>query len=83
MVSVANFSLTDLSNRSGEVVEAAFRGPVDITRRGKRKFVLLTAEAYDRLVSTADTRRAFHADDAPDEVAAMMLAALTSENNDG
>ena len=41
---MANFSLTDLSNRSGEVVEAAFRGPVEITRRGKRKFVLLTAE---------------------------------------
>ena len=58
---MAHFSLTDLSNRSGEVVEAAFRGPVEITRRGKRKFVLLTAEEYDRLVNAADTRRAFHA----------------------
>jgi len=55
---VAHFPPTDLSNRSGEVVEAAFRGPVEITRRGKRKFVLLTAEKYDRLVSAADTRRA-------------------------
>jgi antitoxin Phd len=80
---MSNFSLTDLSNRSGEVVEAAFRGPVDITRRGKRKFVLLTAEDYDRLVSAADTRQAFHADDAPDEVVAMMLAALTSEDDNG
>jgi len=67
-----HFSLTDLSNRSGEVVEAAFRGPVEITRRGKRKFVLLTAEDYDRLVRAADTRHAFHADD----VAAMVLRAL-------
>src|SRR5258708_38300227 len=33
----------------GEIVEAAFRGPVEITRRGKRKFVLLTAEEHDRL----------------------------------
>jgi antitoxin Phd len=79
-VLVVHFSLTDLSNRSGEVVEAAFRGPVEITRRGKRKFMLLTAEDYDRLVSAADTRRAFHADDAPEGVAAMMLAALTEEN---
>jgi prevent-host-death family protein len=77
---VAHFSLTDLSNRSGEVVEAAFRGPVEITRRGRRKFVLLTAEDYDRLVSAADTRRAFHADDAPEEVAAMMLAALRDDD---
>ncbi len=78
---MVHFSLTDLSNRSGEVVEATFRGPVDITRRGKRKFVLLTAEDYDRLVSAADTRRAFHADDAPEEVVAMMLAALR-DNDD-
>jgi antitoxin Phd len=77
---VTHFSLTDLSNRSGEVVEAAFRGPVEITRRGKRKFVLLTAEDYDRLVNAADTRRAFHADEAPDEVAAMMLAALDDDD---
>ena len=77
---MGRFSLTDLSNRSGEVVEAAFRGPVEITRRGKRKFVLLTAEDYDRLASAADTRRAFHADDAPQEVAAMMLAALEDNN---
>ncbi len=79
-ISVAHFSLTDLSNRSGEVVEAAFRGPVEITRRGKRKFMLLTAEDYDRLVSAADTRRAFHADDAPEGVAAMMLAALAKND---
>jgi prevent-host-death family protein len=77
---VAHFSLTDLSNRSGEVVEAAIRGPVEITRRGKRKFMLLTAEDYDRLVRAADTRQAFHADDAPEEVAAMMLAALTKDD---
>ena len=62
---MAHFSLTDLSNRSGEVVEAAFRGPVEITGRGKRKFILLTAEDYDRLVSAADRRRAFHVDEAP------------------
>ena len=74
------FSLTDLSNRSGEVAEAAFRGPVEITRRGRRKFVLLTAEDYDRLVTAADTRRAFHADDASEEVATLMLAGL--EDND-
>jgi hypothetical protein len=44
--------------------------------------MLLTAEDYDRLVSAADTRRAFHADDAPAGVAAMMLAALTKDAED-
>jgi len=59
---MAPFSLTDLSNRSGEVVEAALRGPVEITRRGKRKFMLLTAEDYDRLVEAADPSGAAHAE---------------------
>jgi antitoxin Phd len=76
---MAHFSLTDLSNRSGEVVEAAYRGPVDITKRGKRKFVLLTAEEFDRLVNAADTGRAFHAD-APDNVVAAMPTALADDN---
>ena len=77
---MTQFSLTDLSNRSGEVVEAAFRGPVEITRCGKRRFGLLTAEEYDRLVRAADTRQAFHADDLPEEVATMMLAALEDDS---
>ena len=79
-ISMTRFSLTDLSNRSGEVVEAAFRGPVEITRRAKRRFTLLTAEEYDRLVRAADTRQAFHADDLPEEVATMMLVALEDDS---
>jgi antitoxin Phd len=79
-IAVAHFSLTDLSNRSGEVVEAALRGPVEITKRGKRKFKLLTAEDYDRLVSAAEMRRAFHAGHAPEGVAAMMLAAFAKDD---
>lgn len=45
----AKYTLTELGNKSGEIVEAAYSGPVDITSRGKRKFVLLTADLYDRL----------------------------------
>jgi hypothetical protein len=44
--------------------------------------MLLTAEDYDRLVRAADTRQAFHADNAPKGVAAMMLAALTSDGRE-
>jgi prevent-host-death family protein len=78
---VADFSLIDLSSRSGEVIEAVLRGPVEITLPGHPKFVLLTAQEYDRLVSAADTRRAFHADDAPEEVAAKMLVALEARDS--
>jgi antitoxin Phd len=58
-----SFTLTDLGNKSGEVVEAAFRGPVEITSRGKRKFVLLTADRFDRLIEKTTSQRAFHVDD--------------------
>lgn len=76
---MAHFSLTDLSNRSGEIVEA---GPVEITQRGKRKFVLLIGKDYDRLGSAADSRRAFHADHAPEAAAAKMPAWLTEDHAD-
>ena len=58
-----SFTLTELGNKSGEIVEAAFRGPVEITSRGKRKFVLLTADQFDRLRSAAVSQRAHHVDD--------------------
>jgi antitoxin Phd len=73
---MARFSLTDLRNKPSEVVEAALKGPVEITRHGKRKVVLLAADYYDRLAHAADARRAFHANDVPEDVAAMMLSAL-------
>ena len=63
------------------MVEAAFKGPVEITRHGKRKFVLLTADDYDRLTQAADGRRAFHADDAPKDVTDMMLSALERDDD--
>jgi antitoxin Phd len=78
---MARFSLTELSNKSGEVVEAAFKGPVEITRHGKRKFVLLTADDYDRLANAADKRRAYHVDNLPEDVADLMLTALERDDD--
>ncbi|RWL78727.1 MAG: type II toxin-antitoxin system Phd/YefM family antitoxin [Mesorhizobium sp.] len=59
---MTSFTLTDLGNKSGEVVEAAYRGPVEITKRGKRKFVLLTVEQFDRL-SERSAQRAYRVED--------------------
>ena len=58
-----SFTLTELGNKSGEIVEAAYRGPVEITSRGKRKFVLLTVDQFDRLRSGAVTQRVHQIDD--------------------
>lgn len=55
---MTSFSLTELNRAPGMVVEAAHQGPVELTGRGKRKFVLLSVEDYDRLNS--QPKRAFH-----------------------
>ncbi|MDN5927219.1 MAG: type II toxin-antitoxin system Phd/YefM family antitoxin [Hyphomicrobiales bacterium] len=69
------FSLTELNNKSGEVIEAAFRGPVDITSRGKRKFVLMTADDFDRLRERG-TQRAYRTDRLNDQERESFLAGL-------
>lgn len=73
---MSSFTLTELGNKSGEIVEAAFRGPVEITSRGKRKFVLLTADHFDRLKSGPNTQRAFHVNDLSSEERGYFLTGL-------
>lgn len=72
---MASFTLTDLGNKSGEVIEAAFKGPVDITKHGKRKFVLMTAEQFDSIRS-ASRQRAYRVEDLSDEQRDELLAGL-------
>jgi antitoxin Phd len=71
---LARFTLTDLADKPRAVIEAAHNAPVDIISGGERKFVVLTADEYDRL--TAQSMGAFHTDNAPEHVVALMLSAL-------
>ena len=71
------FTLSELANRSGEVAEAAHRGPVEITRRGKRKFVMLSADHYDQMTS-AHGRRAVHVDDLTEAEADFYIEAFSA-----
>jgi antitoxin Phd len=72
---MARFTLTELGNKSGEVVEAAFSGPVEITSRGKRKFVLMTAAQFDRL-KVSQNQRAFSAENLTVEESREILSGL-------
>ena len=78
---MASYSLTDLGNKSGEVAEAAFRGPVNITSGGMRKFVLLTATDFDRIAALAAKRRAVHADDLTRDEAAAYVDGLSESDS--
>lgn len=70
-----SFTLTDLAHRSGEVAQAAHRGPVDITNRGKRTFVLIAADQFDA-IAKAGARRAVHVDDLSAQEAANYMRGL-------
>jgi antitoxin Phd len=75
------FSLTQLNRSSGEVVEAAFRGPIALTDRGKRKFVIIAAEDYDRLVEAG--ARAFHIDDMTETELEFFSRGLVDSDHEG
>ncbi len=70
------FSSTELANATGDVLAAAAQAPVLIARHGKPRFVVLSAEAFDRLRGQADTRRAFHVADLADTEADTLITAL-------
>ena len=70
------FSATELANQTGDVLAAAAQAPVLIARHGKPRFVVLTAEQFERLRGQGDTRRAFHVADLTDAEAETLITAL-------
>ncbi|MCV0396263.1 MAG: type II toxin-antitoxin system prevent-host-death family antitoxin [Rhizobiaceae bacterium] len=64
------FSFSDLSRRSGDVLEAAMAGKVSLAKRGKAKVMMMPIHEYERLERMASARRArnaFTLAEAPDE----------------
>jgi antitoxin Phd len=72
---MASFTFAELGDKSNEVAEAAFSGPVDITAQGKRKFVLMTVEQFDRL-RQANQQKTQHIDDMEEDERDSLIAAL-------
>lgn len=70
------FPAADLARRTGDVLDAAARAPVTITRHRKPRYVLMSVERYERLTGGGETRRAYTLDDMPDELRAEMITAL-------
>jgi prevent-host-death family protein len=66
----------EFQRKFGEVQHKALREPVEITRHGRREFVLLSADHYDWLVAAA--RRTYRTEDA----AAVVIEAIESAEMD-
>lgn len=72
------FSTTDLNKNLGDVLDAAARAPVAITRHGKARFVIASVEHFEQLRGRSDTRRAYSTKDIPKP----LLKALLDSNAD-
>jgi prevent-host-death family protein len=58
------FSFSDLSRKSGDVLDAALAGPVSLMKRGKTKVVMLPVDEYQKLIDGSGSRQAFSLDTA-------------------
>ncbi|AMN47180.1 prevent-host-death protein [Steroidobacter denitrificans] len=63
---MAQASALEFQRRFGEFQHQAQREPVEITRHGRREFVLMSADHYDWLVAAA--KRTHHASESPNVV---------------
>lgn len=66
------FSTADLARKTGDVLHAATQGPVALTKNGKRRFVLMTAEVFDAI----NPQKSYSVDDTPEDVLEWLLPAL-------
>ena len=73
-----SFPSSDITRRSGELLEQAERGPVSITRYNRPRYVVMTADHYERL-ARQNPRTAHGLDDVDAEMRADMLMAIDRE----
>src|SRR5436190_2848525 len=80
---MTQYSTSDLSRKSGDIIAEALRRPVTITQRNKPRLVLLSIEDYRRLTARAVTRKAGRLETMPDELFGDFREAVTSYEKDG
>ena len=61
------FTTGDLNKQVGDVTDAASREPVVLTKHRKPRFVLMSYDHYERLLTSGDTRRVHRASEMPAE----------------
>ncbi|SCW62581.1 prevent-host-death family protein [Rhizobium mongolense subsp. loessense] len=69
------FTFSDMNRASGEILEAALVEPVTLTKRGKDKLVILTAEQYRKLIGRSHTV-AYGLMDAPEDIHRELMTGL-------
>lgn len=76
---MAQVTALEFQRKFGEVQHRALKEPVEITKHGRREFVLLSAEQYDWLRAAA--QRSHRTEDAPDFIVDAMERAEMDERH--
>ncbi len=76
------FTLTDLKNHTGKVVDAAIREPVSLTKHGAEALVIMARDEFDRRLAAADARRAHALEELPLDLAHDVTASLAAVTRD-
>ena len=79
---MTTFPSSDWTRKSGDIFEAARRGPVTITQRKRPAFVVMTVDEFERL-KVRDTRRHYTIDSLPDELFAKAEAEIERMKREG
>ena len=82
MTDIQNFAAADLARRTGDVLDAASRAPVAITKHRKPRFVIMSMERFEAITGET-TQTAFGIDDMPENIRMNMIEALERDLYDG
>ena len=80
---MTEYSTSDLSRRSGDIIAAALRRPVTITQRNKPRLVLLSIEDYRKLTTRADTRKSGTLETMPDDLFEQVKGTVAAYEQEG
>ena len=80
---MTQYSTSDLSRKSGDIIAEALRRPVTITQRNKPRLVLLSIEDYRMLTARADTRQAGRLETMPDALYEDVKQAVDAYEREG
>ena len=76
---MAQYTTSDLSRKSGDIIADAMQAPVMITQRKKPRLVLMSIDEFERITEKRpDTRRSYHISEMSDEMFDEAKAALES-----
>lgn len=73
-------STAEFIRHFGRYHDEALRNPVTLTKHGRASLVVVSADAYERLLTNADPRRVYGAGETPPELAAIILNELDRQS---